>query len=97
VTAIKSRHRALLVAYRAVFPVKLFGLLFGDLAFLQLMIDPSVLIRQPVIDLVAPRMIALPLCFGKGRRYSASAVLTAKTPGLSGPSALLATADEVIE
>ncbi len=71
VTAIKSRHRALLVAYGAVFPVKLFGLLFGDLAFLQLMIDPSVLIRQPVIDLVAPRVIAFPLCFGKGRGHGA--------------------------
>jgi hypothetical protein len=71
VTAVKSRHRALLVAYRAVFPMKLFGLLFGDLAFLQLMIDPSVLIRQPVIDLVAPRVIALPLCFGKGRGHGA--------------------------
>jgi len=36
------------------------------------MIDPAILICQPIVDLVAPRMIALPLCFGKGRRYRAS-------------------------
>jgi len=72
VPAIKLSHRALLVPNGAVFPVKLISLLFGDLAFLQLMIDPAVLICQPIVDLVAPRMIALPLCFGKGRGYSAS-------------------------
>jgi hypothetical protein len=71
VSAIKFSHRAFLVTDGAVFPVKLVSLLFGDLAFLQLMIDPSVLIRQPVIDLVAPRVIALPLCFGKGRGHGA--------------------------
>jgi len=36
------------------------------------MIDPAILICQPIVDLVAPRMIALPLCFGKGRGYNAS-------------------------
>jgi hypothetical protein len=47
-------------------------LLFGDLAFLQLVIDPAVLIRQPVVDLIASRMIPFPLCFGEGRGHGAS-------------------------
>jgi hypothetical protein len=72
VPAIEFRHRAFLAPNGVVFPVKLVSLLFADFPFLQLVIDPAVLIRQPIVDLVAPRVIAFPLCFGKGCGYSAS-------------------------
>jgi hypothetical protein len=52
--------------------VKLMSLSFGDLAFLQLAMNSTVLIGKPVIDLIAARMIAFPLRFGKGGRHGAA-------------------------
>ena len=43
-------HVALLLANRVVFPVKLVGLLFCDLAFFQFTVDSVVLVCKPVID-----------------------------------------------
>jgi hypothetical protein len=60
VAAVDFGHVALLLANRVVFPVKLVGLLFRDLAFLAFTVDPAVLVRKPVIDLIAARVIAVP-------------------------------------
>jgi hypothetical protein len=49
--------------------VKLVGLLFCDLAFFQFTVDSAVLVCKPVIDLIAPRVIALPLRLGKSSRH----------------------------
>jgi hypothetical protein len=49
--------------------LKLVGLLFRDLAFFQFTVDPAVLVCKPVIDLIAPRVIALPLRLGKSSRH----------------------------
>jgi len=40
----------------------------GDLALANFLIDPPVLIRQPVVDLLAARMIGVPVALrGRGR------------------------------
>ena len=61
VAAVNFGHVALLPANRVIFPVKLVSLLFRDLAFFQFTVDPAVLVCNPVIDLIAVRVIALPL------------------------------------
>jgi hypothetical protein len=53
-----------------IFPVTLVGLLFRDLAFFQFTVDPAVLVRKPVIDLIAARVIALPLGLSKKQPIS---------------------------
>jgi hypothetical protein len=70
--AVDFGHGTLLMAYRAVFTMKLVGLSFRDLAFLQFTIDPVVLVCKPVVDLIAARVIALPLGFGEGSRHGAA-------------------------
>ena len=72
VTAVQFRHIALFLANGVIFPVKLFGLLFRDLAFFQFTVDPAVLVCKPVIDLIAARVIALPLGLSKSSRYRAA-------------------------
>ena len=52
-------HITLLLANRVVFLVKLVGLLLCDLAFFQFTVDAAVLVCEPVIDLIATRVIAL--------------------------------------
>jgi hypothetical protein len=59
--AVDFGHVTLLLANRVVFPVKLVGLLFGDFAFFQFTVDSAVLVCKPVIDLIAARVVALPL------------------------------------
>lgn len=66
VPVVELRHRVLLVADRVIFMMKLIGLLLRDLAFLQFIIDAAVLICEAVVNLIATRMIAFPLCLGKG-------------------------------
>ena len=68
VAAVDFGHVALLLANRVIFPVKLVGLLFRDLAFFQFTVDPAVLVRKPVIDLIASRVVAYPLRLGEGSR-----------------------------
>ena len=67
VSVVEFGHRALLLADRPIFPMKLIGLLLVDLAFFQFFVYSAILIRQTVVDLVTTRMIALPLRLGKGR------------------------------
>jgi hypothetical protein len=52
--------------------VKLVGLLSGDFAFFQFTFDPAVLVGEPVIDLIAPRVAALPLRLGKSSRHGSA-------------------------
>ncbi|HEY4738841.1 MAG TPA: hypothetical protein VIH63_15745 [Xanthobacteraceae bacterium] len=70
--AIDLGHVALLLANRVIFPVTVVGLLFRDLAFFQFTVDPAVLVCKPVIDLIAARVIALPLGLSKSSRYRAA-------------------------
>jgi len=44
-------------------------LLFGNFAFFQFTVDPAVLVCKPVIDLIAARVVALPLRLGKSSRH----------------------------
>ena len=72
VAAVNFGHVALLPANRVIFPVKLVSLLFRDLAFFQFTVDPAVLVCKPVIDLIAARVIALPLRLSKSSRHRAA-------------------------
>jgi len=49
VAAVEFRHRALLLPDRAIFAMKLVRLLLRDLTFLQLTIDPVVLVSKSVV------------------------------------------------
>ena len=69
VPVIEPRHRALLPADRMIFLMKLIGLLLGDLAILHFVVDPTILVRQPIVDLIATGMIAFPLRLGKRRGH----------------------------
>jgi hypothetical protein len=70
--AVDFGHVALLLTNRVVFPVELVGLVFGDFAFFQFTVDPAVLVGEPVIDLIAPRVAALPLRLGKSSRHGSA-------------------------
>jgi len=72
VTAVQLGHIPFFLADGVVLTVKLACLLFGDLALLQLAMNPTVLVGEAVVDLIAPRMIALPSRFGKGRGHGAA-------------------------
>jgi hypothetical protein len=55
VSVVEFGHRALLLADRPIFPMKLIGLLLVDLAFFQFFVYSAILIRQTVVDLVTRR------------------------------------------
>jgi hypothetical protein len=64
VTIVESRHRAFFLPDRVILAMQLDRLPPRNFTFSVFLIDSPVLIFQPVIDLVAARMIALPSGFG---------------------------------
>jgi hypothetical protein len=50
--------------------VQLGGLRFGQCAILDSLVDPALLVREPLVDLRAARVILLPGCFSVKRGYS---------------------------
>src|SRR5256886_12947552 len=61
VAAVGARHGALFLADGAVLSVQLGRLRLGDLAFLALLMDALVLVREPIVHLLAARVRLLPL------------------------------------
>ena len=59
--AVLARHVALLLPNLTIFPMQPLGLLRRQFPFFDFLIDPAILIREPIIDLVRPGMILLPL------------------------------------
>src|SRR5204863_4013723 len=61
VAAVGARHGALFLADGAVLSVQLGRLRLGDLSFLALLMDALVLVREPIVHLLAARVRLLPL------------------------------------
>ena len=60
VAAVACGHAALLVAEPVILAMKLARLAVADLALAALLVDPAVLMAQPVVHFVAPRMVRIP-------------------------------------
>lgn len=63
VPAVESRHCALLVADRAILAMQPARLLPRHLAFADFTMNAAILVLQPVIDLIAPRVVVVPSRF----------------------------------
>src|SRR5260221_9640866 len=66
VAAVARGHAALLVADLVILAMKLARLAAADLALAALLVDPAVLVAQPVVHLVPPRMVSIPGRLGQG-------------------------------
>jgi hypothetical protein len=72
VAVIGARHGALFLADGTIFPVQLGRLRLAEVAFLDLLMDALVLVLETVVDLLAARMILLPLRVGHGVAHQAA-------------------------
>ena len=67
VPPILARHVPFFLADLMIFPVKLVGLPLGNIAFLDLVINPLVLVLQTIVYLLPPRMILSPVARDRRR------------------------------
>jgi hypothetical protein len=67
VAAILRRHCVLLLSDLVIFAVKLSRLRMRHIAFFHLAVNPMILVRQALIDMLAPRVVLLPSRIGKRR------------------------------
>lgn len=68
VPAILARHVPFFLADLVIFPVKLVGLPLGNIAFLDLVINPLVLVLQTIVYLLPPWMILSPVARDRSAR-----------------------------
>src|SRR5580704_1393479 len=64
--AVQRRHGTLLAAHLAVLAVERPSLASADFALPVFPIDAAILVVQPIVDLIASRVVPLPRRFGKG-------------------------------